>query len=69
MTATLIEIDAQALAAAAAVLGTKTTDETVNTALREVGQRLRPRHALQRLTEKADQGDFDDFPGDRRAYR
>jgi Arc/MetJ family transcription regulator len=40
MVKTLIEIDEEALATAAEILGTKTKKETVNAALREVGQRL-----------------------------
>jgi Arc/MetJ family transcription regulator len=38
--ATLIEIDQDALETAAEVLGTKTKKDTVNAALKEVGQRL-----------------------------
>lgn len=37
--------------------------------LREVGQRLVRQRALARLGEMADQGDFDEFLGDRAAYR
>ena len=40
MVKTPIEIDEDALATAAEVLGTKTKKDTVNAALREVGQRL-----------------------------
>jgi Arc/MetJ family transcription regulator len=69
MAAILIEIDMEALAAAAAVLGTQTTDDTVNAALREVGQRLTRQQGLERLGEMADRGDFDEFLGDKHAYR
>jgi Arc/MetJ family transcription regulator len=61
MTKTSIEIDIEALDAAAAVLGTRTKKETVNAALREVGQRLTRLTALARLGEMADEGDFDEF--------
>jgi Arc/MetJ family transcription regulator len=54
---------------AAEVLGTKTKKDTVNAALREVGQRLDRLRALARLREMADQGDFDEFVGNKAAYR
>ena len=66
---TPIEIDQDALALAAEVLGTKTKKDTVNTALREVGQRLVRLRALARLGEMADSGDFDKFLGDKTTYR
>jgi Arc/MetJ family transcription regulator len=69
MVKTPIEIDEEALATAAQVLGTKTKKDTVNAALREVGQRLARLHALARLGEMADQGDFDEFLGNKSAYR
>lgn len=69
MAKTLIEIDEDALATAAEVLGTKTKQDTVNIALREVGQRLARLKALARLGEIADQGDFDEFLGNKAAYR
>jgi Arc/MetJ family transcription regulator len=69
MTKTSIAIDEEALAAAAEVLGTKTKKDTVNAALREVGQRLNRLQALARLGEMADQGDFADFLGNKAAYR
>ena len=40
MVKTPVEIDQDALALAAEVLGTRTKKDTVNAALREVGQRL-----------------------------
>ena len=55
--------------ATAEVLGTKTKKDTVNAALREVGQRLDRLRALARLREMADQGDFDEFVGNKAAYR
>ncbi|MEU4838790.1 type II toxin-antitoxin system VapB family antitoxin [Nocardia testacea] len=66
---TPIEIDDEALAIAAEVLGTKTKKDTVNAALREVGQRLVRMRALARLGEMADRGDFDEFLGNKAAYR
>jgi hypothetical protein len=51
------------------VLGTKTKKDTVNAALLEVGQRLERLRALARLGEMADQGDFDDFLGNKAARR
>jgi Arc/MetJ family transcription regulator len=66
---TPIEIDQDALATAAEVLGTTTKKDTVNAALREVGQRLARVRALARLGEMADSGDFDEFVGDKTAYR
>jgi Arc/MetJ family transcription regulator len=68
MVKTPIEIDEEALGAAATVLRTKTKEDTVNAALREVGQRLTRLSALARLGEMADQGDFDEFLGNKRAY-
>jgi Arc/MetJ family transcription regulator len=69
MVKTPIEIDQEALAVAAEVLGTTTKKDTVNAALREVGQRMMRLRALARLGEMADQGDFDEFIGNRAAYR
>jgi Arc/MetJ family transcription regulator len=66
---TPIEIDQEALARAAEVLGTITTKDTVNAALREVGQRLVRLRALARLGEMAERGDFDEFAGDKLARR
>ena len=69
MVKTPIEIDEAALATAAEVLGTETKKDTVNSALREVGQRLELLRALARLGEMADRGDFDEFIGNKAAYR
>jgi Arc/MetJ family transcription regulator len=69
MVKTPIEIDQEALAVAAEVLGTKTKKDTVNAALREVGERLVRLRALDRLGEMADRGDFDEFVGEKPAYR
>jgi Arc/MetJ family transcription regulator len=69
MIKTPIEIDQDALAIAAEVLGTKTKKDTVNAALREVGQRLVRMRALARLGEMADRGDFNAYLGDKSTYR
>ena len=69
MIKTPIEIDQEALETAAQVLGTKTKKDTVNAALKEVGQRLTRLRALAALGEMADRGDFDEFLGDKPAYR
>jgi Arc/MetJ family transcription regulator len=69
MVKTPVEIDEEALATAAEVLGTKTKKDTVNAALREVGQRLERLRAIAQLGEMADRGDFDEFLGNRAAYR
>lgn len=66
---TPIEIDDEALAAAAKVLGTTTKKDTVNAALREVSQRFMRLRALEQLGEMADQGEFDEFLGNKDAYR
>lgn len=68
-TKTPIEIDDEALAAAAEVLGTRTKKDTVNAALREVSARLRRLRALEALGEMADRGDFDEFLVDPSTYR
>jgi Arc/MetJ family transcription regulator len=69
MVKTPIEIDQDALTVAAEVLGTTTKKDTVNAALREVGQRLVRLRALSALGEMADRGDFDEFLGNKGAYR
>ncbi|HVB42683.1 MAG TPA: hypothetical protein VNF47_08265 [Streptosporangiaceae bacterium] len=69
MVKTPVEIDQEALTIAAEVLGTTTKKDTVNAALREVGQRLVRLRALARLGEMADRGDFDEFLGNKALYR
>lgn len=69
MVKTPVEIDEDALATAAEALGTKTKKDTVNAALREVGQRLARLRALAQLGEMADRGDFDEFLEGKAAYR
>ncbi|GGQ52178.1 type II toxin-antitoxin system VapB family antitoxin [Kitasatospora griseola] len=59
MSKTLIDIDDEALALAAEVLGTKTKKDTVNAALAEIGARRRRELALQELVRLAEDGAFD----------
>ncbi|MUN42452.1 type II toxin-antitoxin system VapB family antitoxin [Actinomadura litoris] len=59
MTKKLIDIDEDALAAAAEVYGTDTMKDTVNTALVEAAAVLRRRQALSRLRRRALAGEFD----------
>ena len=68
MTKVLIDVDDEALAEAAELLGTKTKKDTVNTSLRETAQRLRRAHALARLAELGQSGAFDELL-DKSAYR
>ncbi len=64
MTRTLVDIDDEALAAAAAELGTSTKVETVNRALAEIAARPRRLAALERLlTAEDDLGDADVMRG------
>jgi Arc/MetJ family transcription regulator len=68
VTKVLIDVDDDVLAEASALLGTKTKKDTVNTALREIVQRLRRANALARLTEMGESGAFDELL-DKTAYR
>jgi Arc/MetJ family transcription regulator len=64
MTRTLVDIDDEALAAAAAELGTSTKVETVNRALAEIAARPRRLAALERLrTGEDDLGDAEIMRG------
>jgi Arc/MetJ family transcription regulator len=68
MTKMLIDIDDEALAKASELLGTKTKKDTVNTALRETAERLRRLEALEKLSEAARAGEFDELL-DKKNYR
>jgi Arc/MetJ family transcription regulator len=68
MTKRLIDLDDEALDEAAALFGTKTKKDTVNTALREAAQRQRRAQALAELVEIAKTGQFDELL-DKRNYR
>jgi Arc/MetJ family transcription regulator len=59
MAKTVIDIDDEALADAAEILGTKTKKDTVNAALRETGARARRLRALGALRRMAEDGAFD----------
>ena len=61
MAKVLIDIDDDALAAAAQLLGTKTKKDTVNQALRETALRMRRANALARLAELGESGAFDEL--------
>ncbi len=64
MTRTLVDIDDEALAAAAAELGTSTKVDTVNRALAEIAGRPRRLTALERLRAAEDDlGDADVMRG------
>lgn len=58
---TLIDLDDEALAAAAKLFRTTTKKDTVNTALREAAARLRRAEALAELVEIAATGQFDEL--------
>jgi Arc/MetJ family transcription regulator len=68
MSKLLLEVDDDALAKAAELLGTETKRDTVNTALREVAQRRERAIALAELREMGARGDFDILL-DKRNYR
>jgi Arc/MetJ family transcription regulator len=68
VTKVLIDIDDEALAEAAELLGTRTKKDTVNAALRETAQRLRRAAAFTRLVELGDDGRFDELM-DKANYR
>ena len=61
MTKILVDVDDAALAEAARLLGTRTKKDTVNTALREIADRLRRAKALARLAELGESGAFDEL--------
>ena len=61
MTKILVDVDDDALAEAAELLGTTTKKDTVNTALRETVERLRRARAFDRLIEMGRAGHFDEL--------
>jgi len=61
VTKILIDIDDETLARATELLGAASTEDTVNTALRELVERLRRMRALERLGEIAQTGQFDEL--------
>ncbi|WP_030548146.1 type II toxin-antitoxin system VapB family antitoxin [Streptomyces albus] len=68
MSKLLVEVDDDALAEAAEILGTATKKDTVNTALLEVARFRKRAKALAELREMGAQGDFDILL-DKRNYR
>lgn len=70
MSRTVIDLDDEALEAAAIELGTTTKRETVNTALREIVERNRRLRALHELQDITQEGGLDmDILLDKRRYR
>ncbi|MCX4822955.1 type II toxin-antitoxin system VapB family antitoxin [Streptomyces sp. NBC_01142] len=70
MSRTVIDLDDEALEAAAKELGTTTKRDTINTALREVTARYRRLRALEESRELAAEGAVDmDILLDKRKYR
>lgn len=59
MSRTVIDIDDEALAEAARHLGTTTKKDTVNAALREIGDRRRRAAAIARMREMVADGEID----------
>ncbi|HVV18555.1 MAG TPA: type II toxin-antitoxin system VapB family antitoxin [Pseudonocardiaceae bacterium] len=59
MSVTQVDLDDEALQEAMRLLGTRTKKDTINTALREVVQRLRRVEAAELLLEMGQRGDFD----------
>ncbi|MBA2948867.1 type II toxin-antitoxin system VapB family antitoxin [Streptomyces himalayensis] len=70
MSRTVIDLDDEALEAAAIELGTKTKRDTINTALREVTARYRRLRALEEARQLVADGALDmDILLDKRKYR
>lgn len=70
MSRTVIDLDDQALEAAAKELGTVTKRDTINTALREIVARNRRLRALRELQDLAEEGALDgELLLDKRNYR
>lgn len=70
MTKMLIDIDEEALAAAAEAFGTKTKKDTVNTALLESAARVRRARALAAARQLAADGALDlELLADKKNYR
>ncbi|NKY37542.1 type II toxin-antitoxin system VapB family antitoxin [Nocardia speluncae] len=59
MSRTVIDVDDEALAEAARHLGTTTKKDTVNAALREIGDRRRRAAAIARMREMVADGEID----------
>lgn len=61
MTKILVDVDDEALAEAAEVLGTKTKKDTVNAALRQTADQIKRARAFAKLVERAEEGQFDEL--------
>ncbi len=61
MSEALVDLDDEALAAAARLFHTTTKNDTVNTALRDAAARQRRAEALAELVEIAQSGQFDEL--------
>ncbi|MFJ1569522.1 type II toxin-antitoxin system VapB family antitoxin [Streptomyces erythrochromogenes] len=59
MSRTVIDLDDDALAEAAQLLGTTTKKDTVNAALREIADRRRRAAAIERMRQMVDEGEID----------
>lgn len=59
MAKTVIDLNEEALALAAEMLGTRTKKDTVNAALEEQAARLRRLRAIERMRRLAEDGVFD----------
>ncbi|MFE2427121.1 type II toxin-antitoxin system VapB family antitoxin [Streptomyces sp. NPDC059373] len=59
MAKTVIDLNEEALALAAEMLGTKTKKDTVNAALEDIAARLRRLRAIERMRRLAENGAFD----------
>ncbi|EYT80938.1 MULTISPECIES: type II toxin-antitoxin system VapB family antitoxin [unclassified Streptomyces] len=59
MSRTVIDLDDEALAEAARLLGTTTKKETVNAALREIADRRRRAAAVERMRRMVAEGEID----------
>ncbi|WP_260610087.1 type II toxin-antitoxin system VapB family antitoxin [Streptomyces sp. WAC06614] len=55
----MIDLDDEALAEAARLLGTTTKKDTVNAALREIADRRRRTAAIERMRQMVDEGEID----------
>ncbi|MFF0787769.1 type II toxin-antitoxin system VapB family antitoxin [Streptomyces spiralis] len=59
MSRTVIDLDDEALAEAARLLGTSTKKDTVNAALREIADRRRRAAAVERMRQMVAEGEID----------
>jgi Arc/MetJ family transcription regulator len=69
MSVTQIDIDDDALKDAMRIMGTTTKKETVNLALREYVARIKRIQALEKLSARAQRGEFDEASAAHQAAR